>query len=289
MELTHSFTVPASMEETWQAFNDIQDVAECFPGATVTSVEGDDFQGTCKVKLGPIALTYTGSGTFLERDEASRRFVLEAKGKDKRGNGTAGATVTATMTPEAEKSTSVEVKTDLSITGKPAQFGRGVIQDVSDKLLQQFIVCLESKVGAPPAPPEAATEAATPGATAPPAPAADTAQAGAGLAGAPTGGAAPGVPSEERVPSAAGATPAESAGGAVDGAASGATSGADGGAHAAPRAMGGERPRGAADAGEALDLGATVLPVLLKSYWRQVAGVFAVLLVLRWWRQRRKR
>jgi len=281
LDLTHSFTVPATLDETWQAFNDIQDVAECFPGATVTSVEGDDFQGTCKVKLGPIALTYTGSGTFLERDEASRRFVLEAKGKDKRGNGTAGATVTATMTPEAEKSTSVEVKTDLSITGKPAQFGRGVIQDVSDKLLQQFIGCLESKVGAPPAPPEAAAEAATPAATAPPAPAAETAQAGAGLAGAPAGGAAPGVPSEERVPSAAGAAPAEPAGGAVGGAA--------GGAHAAPRAMGGERPRGAADAGEALDLGATVLPILLKSYWRQIAAAFAVLLVLRWWRRRRKR
>jgi carbon monoxide dehydrogenase subunit G len=149
VELQHRFTVPAPIEETWSAFNDIESVAGCFPGATVTSVDGDDFQGTCKVKLGPIALTYSGSGTFVERDEAAYRFVIEAKGKDKRGNGTAAATVTAVLSAEAADRTAVEVGTDLAITGKPAQFGRGVIQDVSDKLLQQFVDCLQSKVGAP--------------------------------------------------------------------------------------------------------------------------------------------
>jgi carbon monoxide dehydrogenase subunit G len=269
LELTHSFTVPASVEETWRAFNDIEDVAGCFPGATVTSVEGDDFKGTCKVKIGPISLTYTGAGTFIERDEAARKFVLEAKGKDKRGNGTAGATVTATMTPEAEESTSVEVKTDLSITGKPAQFGRGVIQDVSDKLLQQFIDCLESKVGAP-APAAAPAEAAAEAAGAPPSPAAETAAAGAGVAGATVGGAAPGAPAEEKVPAAAGAAP----GGAT----------APAGAHAGPRA-GEARP---GESAEALDLGATVLPILLKTYWRQLAGAVVVLLVLRWLVRRRR-
>jgi len=161
MDLTHSFTVPASLEETWNAFNDIEDIGACFPGAVVTSVEGDEFKGTVKVKLGPIALQYAGTGAFVSRDESAHRFVVEAKGKDKRGNGTAAATVTAVMTAEAPESTSVEVKTDLSITGKPAQFGRGVIQDVSDKLLQQFIDCLESKVGAPPAE-EAAPAGAAP-------------------------------------------------------------------------------------------------------------------------------
>ena len=148
MELKHEFTVPASVEETWTAFNDIESVAACFPGAVVTSVEGDTFQGSCKVKLGPIALVYNGSGTFMEKDESARRMVIDAKGKDKRGNGTAGAHVTATMT-EAGTGTRVEVLTDLAITGKPAQFGRGVMQDVSDKLLGQFTDCLEQKVGRP--------------------------------------------------------------------------------------------------------------------------------------------
>src|SRR5688500_18518651 len=132
MELSHQFTVPTGVAETWAHFEDIASVAECFPGAQVTLAEGDSFAGSVKVKLGPIALVYNGTGTFVEKDEAARRFVVDAKGKDKRGNGTAGALVTVTMT-DAGGSTDVEVVTDLSITGKPAQFGRGVMQDVSDK------------------------------------------------------------------------------------------------------------------------------------------------------------
>ena len=97
MELEHRFTVPTSVDVTWALFDDIASVAECFPGATVTSAEGSTFQGSCKVKLGPIALVYNGSGTFVEKDEAAHRFVVDAKGKDKRGNGTAGAKVTLSM------------------------------------------------------------------------------------------------------------------------------------------------------------------------------------------------
>src|SRR5512139_2715689 len=97
MELTHTFTVPASVEDTWTAFTNLEMVAGCFPGAALTSVEGNDFEGTCKVKLGPVSLQYAGSGSFLELDDEAKRFVLEAKGKDKRGNGTAGATVTAVL------------------------------------------------------------------------------------------------------------------------------------------------------------------------------------------------
>ncbi len=145
MELAHRFTVPTPVEETWEHFNDIASMAECFPGATVTSAEGDTFQGSCKVKLGPIALVYNGSGTFVEKDESAHRFVVDAKGKDKRGNGTAGATVKVAMN-DASGSTDVEVLTDLAITGKPAQFGRGVMQDVSDKLLGQFVSCLETRL-----------------------------------------------------------------------------------------------------------------------------------------------
>lgn len=158
MDLTHRFTVPTSVEETWAHFNDIASVAECFPGATVASVDGDTFSGSVKVKLGPIALVYNGSGTFVEKDEAAHRFVVDAKGKDKRGNGTAGAKVTLTMSPAGSPSgsaTDVEVVTDLAITGKPAQFGRGVMQDVSDKLLGQFVACLEERLsggGPEPAP-----------------------------------------------------------------------------------------------------------------------------------------
>ena len=148
MDLTHRFTVPTSVDETWAHFQDIASVAECFPGATVTSADGDSFAGSVKVKLGPIALVYNGSGTFVEKDEAAHRFLVDAKGRDKRGNGTAGAKVTLTMTDAAAGGTDVEVVTDLAITGKPAQFGRGVMQDVSDKLLGQFVECLEQRLSA---------------------------------------------------------------------------------------------------------------------------------------------
>lgn len=165
MELSHKFTVPASIEETWTAFNDLERIAPCFPGATLSSVEGDEFKGSVKVKLGPISLQYNGTGQFVERDESARRAVIEAKGKDRRGNGTASATITARMSPDGD-GTAVEVDTDLAITGKPAQFGRGVIQDVSDKLLGQFVDCIAGKLGQAeePAEPETATSPAAPAA-----------------------------------------------------------------------------------------------------------------------------
>ena len=148
MELSHRFTVPIGVEETWAHFNDIASVAECFPGAQVTEADEESFSGSVKVKLGPIALLYNGSGTFVEKDDEAHRFVVDAKGKDKRGNGTAGAKVTVSMA-EAGGSTDVSVETDLAITGKPAQFGRGVMQDVSDKLLGQFVACLEQRLAGP--------------------------------------------------------------------------------------------------------------------------------------------
>jgi uncharacterized protein len=147
VELEHQFTVPASVEETWKAFTDPEQVAPCFPGATLLSVSGNEFTGSAKIKLGPIALQYNGVGTYVERDESTHRAVIEAKGKDKRGNGTANATVTAQLSPDGE-GTAVHVTTDLAVTGKPAQFGRGVMQDVSDKLLGQFLACLQTKLGA---------------------------------------------------------------------------------------------------------------------------------------------
>jgi carbon monoxide dehydrogenase subunit G len=242
MDLTHTFTVPLGVEETWGHFNDIASVAECFPGAQVTEFDGNSFSGSCKVKLGPIALVYNGSGSFVEKDEEAHRFVVDAKGKDKRGNGTAGAHVTLSM-EETDGSTTVTVVTDLAITGKPAQFGRGVMQDVSDKLLGQFVACLEERFVAQPEP--AAEEAATADARA-----GDDVQDG--LSGATPGAASAGA---SRAGFTAG-TPSASA----------------------PRPAG---TRKAASSDDALDLGATVLPVLLKSYWKQAAGALLVLLVLR--------
>ena len=143
MELTHRFTVPVPIDEAWAQFNDIALVAECFPGATVTSADSDSFAGLGKVKLVRSRWSTTGRAPSPRRT-AAHRMVVDAKGKDKRGNGTAGAVVSMAMT-EAGSSTDVEVLTDLAITGKPAQFGRGVMQDVSDKLLGQFVACLEQR------------------------------------------------------------------------------------------------------------------------------------------------
>lgn len=165
MELTHSFTVPTSVDDAWALFMDLERVGGCFPGATVTEVTDDGFSGTVKVKLGPIALVYSGSGSFVERDDTAHRAVIEAKGKDKRGNGTAGATVSIQLAPDGG-GTRADVTTDLAVTGKPAQFGRGVMQDVSDKLLQAFVACIEKQLGAAGGGGEAAATPAAAGAAA---------------------------------------------------------------------------------------------------------------------------
>lgn len=162
MELTHRFTVPVSIDVAWSAFNDLEQIAPCFPGAALTSFDGERFEGVCKVKLGPVSLQYTGSGRFVERDEEAKRALIEAKGKDKRGNGTAAAAITAQLTATDDSTTAVEVKTDLNITGRPAQFGRGVMQDVSDKLLAQFSACLEDQLGSSTAKVGDSAAAATP-------------------------------------------------------------------------------------------------------------------------------
>jgi carbon monoxide dehydrogenase subunit G len=146
MDLTHRFVAAAPIDATWAAFNDLERVARCFPGATVTSVEGDDFAGSVKVRLGPIAMHYDGSGTFVERDQTRHRAVIRATGHDQRGNGTAGVTVVAHMVPEGE-GTAVELTSDLDITGRPSQFGRNVMQDVSDRLLDELVDCMAGQLG----------------------------------------------------------------------------------------------------------------------------------------------
>jgi len=148
MQLEHHVSVPAPIDAVWAAVLDPERVAPCMPGATLTGVDGYSFTGTMKVKVGPIVLLYKGTGTFTEHDEQARRAVLKADAKDSRGNGTVSATVTITLTAEGDQ-TAGTVATDLSITGKPAQFGRGMISDVGGKILEQFAACLSDKLVAP--------------------------------------------------------------------------------------------------------------------------------------------
>jgi uncharacterized protein len=164
MKLEHTFTVPVPVEKAWEVLLDLPRIAPCMPGATLTGVEGDEFTGTVKVKLGPIGLTYSGKGRFVERDEAAHRVVVEASGRDTRSAGTAGATITANLVGQGDE-TLVDVVTDLTVTGKPAQFGRGMISDVSAKLLGQFADCLAGKLagGEPAAPAEAVAAAGASG------------------------------------------------------------------------------------------------------------------------------
>jgi carbon monoxide dehydrogenase subunit G len=163
MQLENKFTIDAPIEKAWEALNTPQTIAPCFPGATLTEYEGDSFTGTVKVKLGPISLTYKGKGVYKERDDANHRVVIDATGRDSRGNGTAEATVVGTMVADGPDKTAVTMATDMKITGRPAQFGRGVISDVADKIIGQFAACVASKLqadGAPAAEPEAAAESA---------------------------------------------------------------------------------------------------------------------------------
>jgi len=160
MELTNEFTVPVPVERAWAVLLDVEKVAPCMPGATLTSFDGDAFEGNVKVKLGPVSLTYGGKGRFVLRDEATHTAVIEASGKDTRGRGTAGANVTTSLHPD-DAGTLVKVVTDLKVTGSPAQFGRGMIADVSKRLIDRFATCLAGKLG----------EDAAPAAETPPAPA----------------------------------------------------------------------------------------------------------------------
>jgi carbon monoxide dehydrogenase subunit G len=146
VQLENSFTVPVPVDEAWRVLLDIERIAPCMPGAALDTVDGDDFTGRVKVKLGPINLTYQGKASFIEKDEAAHKAVIDARGKDQRGNGTAAAVVTARLTAEGSI-TRVDVLTDLNITGRPAQFGRGVMTDVGNKLLGQFADKLAAQLG----------------------------------------------------------------------------------------------------------------------------------------------
>jgi uncharacterized protein len=218
MELDHSFTVPVPPDQAWDVLLDVERIAPCMPGATVDSVEGDDVAGRLKVKVGPVSLTYKGTAKFTDRDPDNRSVLVEASGKETRGSGTASATVRAALRPQesAESNgngssgaqTLVTLHTTLNVTGRPAQFGRGVIAEVGSRLIDKFADNLAQQLagGAPAAAaagPEAPAGASS--STAPSAPASAESASAAPAAAAPSApsGARPAEPAERPAASAA--------------------------------------------------------------------------------------
>jgi carbon monoxide dehydrogenase subunit G len=145
MKIDNEFTVSAPIDHAWAVLTDLEGIAPCMPGAILTGREGETFQGKVKIKVGPVTSEYAGSASFVEKDDAAHHAVIDAKGRDSRGAGNASALITADLTAEGA-ATKVTVSTDLKITGKIAQFGSGMIQEVSRKLLGQFVDCLETKL-----------------------------------------------------------------------------------------------------------------------------------------------
>jgi len=164
VKIEDSFRVDVPVDQAWKVLLDLERIAPCLPGAQLTEVEGDEYRGTVKIKVGPITAQYKGVAKIEEADEANHTVVLQAEGRDTRGQGNASATVTATLVADGD-ATTVNIDTDLNITGKVAQFGRGVMADVSSKLLGQFADNLKKDVltGEPTTEPTPASEAPTQG------------------------------------------------------------------------------------------------------------------------------
>jgi uncharacterized protein len=177
VELENSFIVPADIETAWNTLIDVEAIAPCMPGATLTSFDGENFAATVKVKLGPVTMNFAGEGSFVSKDADAHVAVIAASGKETKGAGTAGATITATLVQETPTTTKAIIATDLTVTGKAAQFGRGVMADVSKRLIGQFAGNLEQVIMAR----QAASDAAP----------ADTSSAGEDSAKTADAGAAP--------------------------------------------------------------------------------------------------
>jgi carbon monoxide dehydrogenase subunit G len=165
MELEHSFVIPVPPEQAWPVLLDVERVAPCMPGATVDSVDGEVIKGRIKVKVGPVTLTYAGTAHFTERDEQARSITLEASGKETRGAGTASATVRSSLEDEGGQ-TKVVVLTTMNVTGRPAQFGRGVMAEVSGRIIEKFAANLAALLASAPAAGVAASNGSGPAADA---------------------------------------------------------------------------------------------------------------------------
>ena len=196
MDLEHSFTIPVPPEQAWQVLLDVERIAPCMPGATVDSVDGDVVTGRIKVKVGPVTMTYAGTARFVERDEQTRTVTLEASGKETRGAGTASATIRSTLQGEGNQ-TKVTVHTTMSVTGRPAQFGRGVMAEVGGRIIERFAANLAALLAGGGSPSAGGTASA-----------ASTAGAASGAEpGAPTSGPAAGAPTAAGSPAAASGVP----------------------------------------------------------------------------------
>lgn len=149
MKLEQEFTIPAEVDRAWEVLLDVTRIAPCFPGASLTSFEGDSVTGSVKVKLGPVLLTYKGVARFEERDAANRRVIIDARGTELKGGGSASARVTATLYPSGPKQTTCSLVTELTITGRAAQFGRGMISEIGNKIIGQFAANLAANLAEP--------------------------------------------------------------------------------------------------------------------------------------------
>jgi carbon monoxide dehydrogenase subunit G len=189
MDLEHSFIIPVPPEQAWQALLDVEQVAPCMPGATVDAFDGEVITGKIKVKVGPVQMTYAGEACFTEKDEATKTVVLEASGKETRGSGTASATIRSSLQDEAGQ-TRVLVRTTMTVTGRPAQFGRGVMAEVGGRIIGKFATNLAAELSGEGAVPQGAAAAPAAG--------------GAAAGGAAAGGAAGSTPAAQ-APAATGA------------------------------------------------------------------------------------
>jgi carbon monoxide dehydrogenase subunit G len=170
MDLNHQFTVNVPIAEAWVILTDLERIAPCLPGAQLTEVEGDTYRGQVKIKVGPILAQFKGQASFVSRDDVAHKATLKGEGRDTTGKGNASALITAELTSVSPTSTTCTVHTDLTISGKVAQFGRGALADVSDKLLAQFSENLNQLITSAPSTSTPTTVAAAPVETAAPAP-----------------------------------------------------------------------------------------------------------------------
>jgi carbon monoxide dehydrogenase subunit G len=282
MKLENSFLVPVPVDQAWRVLQDVERIAPCMPGATLDTVEGDSFTGRVKVKVGPIMLTYSGKASFQDKDETAHSMLIHASGKETRGSGTATATVEASLKPEGD-ATRVLLTTDLAVTGKPAQFGRGVMADVSGKLIDQFAKCLASEVesGSSAEAPPAETDAAEEPTGGRPA-AAETAVSSVGATAAAP--AAPPLPPSGAPQQAAPApaTPLAAAGSDTDRGAASPAPASTPAATAKPAAPARPRPQQA----EAIDLLGTAGMPVAKRLAPVAAGIVALIVLVRLLRRR---
>lgn len=281
MELDHDFTVPVPVDQAWSVLLDVERVAACMPGATLDSVEGDEFKGRMKVKVGAMTITYRGSARIVSADESSRTVTLEASAKEARGSGTAAATVQAHLHDEGG-TTRVTVHTKLNVTGRPAQFGRNILSEVGSKIISRFAKALEKEL-------ESSGESPEPGGAAGTSGAETSGAAESGDASKPADKPGPATAAAAAPPESAAAPEAPEAAAPAPEAAAPAPEAASPPQSAAAPAERRERPLRVAREDDAIDLLEVAGPSVAKRAVPAVGGLVAVLLVIRLLTRRRRR